>query len=204
MNDLIYIIQEFGYIGLFLIVFLESFPMTFFLPGDSLLFISGFLASQGYFELSLLVLVFFVAGGIGYIFSYFFGQKLIKRFFTNEKSRIFNPKYVRYTHNFYEKYGAKTLIIGRFVPVVRSFAPSLAGVGDMTFRKFCIYTLVGGAIWSTAVTSLGFYLGRIIPAADVFLTPIIVGIIFVSFIPTILEYLKHRSEKEKIKNIAEL
>lgn len=195
INEIISFIKDFGYIGLFLIIFLESFPMTFFFPGDSLLFITGFLASQGLFDFPLLVLVLFVAGTIGYVFSYLFGQKIIKRFFTDEKSKIFNPKYITYTHNFYEKYGAKTIIIGRFVPVVRSFGPSLAGVADMTFRKFLVYNIVGGIIWAGGMTSVGYYLGRLLPTADVFLTPIIVGIIFVSVLPTIFEYLKNRSEK---------
>ena len=197
MNDLISFIHKFGYIGLFVTVFLESFPMTFFLPGDSLLFISGFLASQGYFNVSILVAVFYLAGAVGYILSYFFGQKLIKRFFKDENSKIFNPKYVVYTHNFYEKYGAKTIIIGRFVPIVRSFGPSLAGVADMTFKKFITYTLLGGLIWAGGVTFLGFYLGKVIPAVDIFLTPIIVGIIFLSFLPTIFEYLKSRGPSKK-------
>ena len=171
--------------------------MTFFFPGDSLLFITGFLASQGLFSLPILIIVLFLAGTIGYVFSYFFGQSIIKSFFTNEKSKIFNPKYITYTHNFYEKYGAKTIIIGRFVPVVRSFGPSLAGVGDMTFRKFLTYNIIGGIIWAVTMTSVGYYLGRLLPTADVFLTPIVVGIIFISILPTIFEYLKSRSEKNK-------
>lgn len=192
IQDIIVFIKEFGYIGLFLIIFLESFPMTFFLPGDSLLFMTGFLASQGLFSLSILVSVFFIAGTIGYVLSYYFGQMIIKKIFTNDKSRIFNPKYITHTHNFYEKYGAKTIIIGRFVPIVRSFGPSLAGVGDMTFAKFFTYTMVGGVFWAGGVTTLGFYLGRVLPRADAFLTPIIVGIVFISVLPTIYEYVKEK------------
>lgn len=195
MQDLIHFIQEFGYLGLFVVVFFESFPLTFLLPGDSLLFTTGFLASQGYFSLSLLVLVFFVAGVSGYIFSYFFGQKIIKKFFTDEKSKIFNPKYIVYTHNFFEKYGAKTIIIGRFVPIVRSFGPALAGVADVTFNRFLVYTLVGGIIWAGGMTSIGFYLGRIIPQAEMFLTPIILTIIGISILPTVFDYLKRNSNK---------
>jgi membrane-associated protein len=194
MQGLISFTEHFGYLGLFVIVFFESFPLTFFFPGDSLLFTTGFLASQGFFGLGYLILTFFLAGTAGYIFSYFFGQRIIRRFFTDDKSKIFNPKYVTYTHRFFEKYGAKTIIIGRFVPVVRSFAPALAGVANLTFRRFFTYTIVGGIFWSSVMTLIGFYLGHILPRADAYLTPIIVTIIIISFLPTVFEYLKSRRE----------
>ena len=189
-----FFIREFGYLGLFVVVFFESFPLTFFLPGDSLLFATGFLASQGVFSLPALISVFFLAGVTGYIFSYFIGQKIIRKFFKDEKSKIFNPKYVTYTHQFFEKYGGKTIIIGRFVPIVRSFGPALAGVANLTFKRFLLYTIVGGVVWSTVMTLIGFYLGHILPRADAYLTPIIVTIIFVSVLPTILEYLKNKNK----------
>ena len=194
MDHLMFFIREFGYLGLFVVVFFESFPLTFFLPGDSLLFATGFLASQGVFSLPALISVFFLAGVTGYIFSYFIGQKIIRKFFKNEKSKIFNPKYVTYTHQFFEKYGGKTIIIGRFVPIVRSFGPALAGVANLTFKRFLLYTIVGGVVWSTVMTLIGFYLGHILPRADAYLTPIIVTIIFVSVLPTILEYLKNKNK----------
>jgi membrane-associated protein len=195
MQHFISFFEQFGYIGLFVVVFFESFPLTFFFPGDSLLFATGFLASQGIFSLPILILTFFLAGTAGYIFSYFFGQKIIRRFFTDDKSKIFNPKYVVYTHQFFQKYGAKTIIIGRFVPVVRSFAPALAGVADLTFRRFMAYTLLGGIFWSSVMTLIGFYLGHILPGADAYLTPIIMTIIIISFLPTVFEYLKNKHQK---------
>jgi membrane-associated protein len=191
MHELINYIKYLGYWGylaMFLVIFFESFPMTFFFPGDSLLFTAGILASTGYFDVSLLVVIFFVAGFFGYVFSYFFGQKIIKKFFTNPNSKIFNPKYIVYTHNFFEKYGGKTIIIGRFVPVVRSFGPALAGVADLTFKRFLVYDFIGGLFWAGGVTALGFYLGSIFPQNENFLTPIIILIIFVSILPTIFEY----------------
>ncbi len=194
MQQLISFVVQFGYLGLFAVVFFESFPLTFFFPGDSLLFATGFLASQGIFSLPALILTFFLAGTAGYIFSYFFGQKIIRKFFTDEKSKIFNPKYVVYTHKFFEKYGGKTIIIGRFVPIVRSFGPALAGVADLTFRRFLTYTLIGGVFWSAGMTLVGFYLGHILPKADAYLTPIIVTIIFISFLPTVFEYLKNKHQ----------
>lgn len=190
IQNFISFFEQFGYIGLFAVVFFESFPLTFFFPGDSLLFATGFLASQGIFSLPILILTFFVAGTTGYIFSYFFGQRIIRRFFTDDKSKIFNPKYITYTHQFFEKYGAKTIIIGRFVPVVRSFGPALAGVANLTFKRFLSYTIIGGIFWSSVMTLIGFYLGRILPKADAYLTPIIITIIFISILPTVFEYLK--------------
>jgi membrane-associated protein len=192
MLNIISFIQHFGYLGLFVVVFFESFPLTFFFPGDSLLFTTGFLASQGFFSLPALVLTFFIAGTFGYVFSYFFGQKIIRRFFTDDKSKIFNPKYIVYTHKFFEKYGGKTIIIGRFVPIVRSFGPALAGVADLTFKRFLTYTIIGGIFWSAGMTLVGFYLGRILPRADEYLTPIILVIIAISLLPTVIEYLKHK------------
>jgi membrane-associated protein len=190
IQNFISFFEQFGYIGLFAVVFFESFPLTFFFPGDSLLFATGFLASQGIFSLPLLILTYFLAGTTGYVFSYFFGQRIIRRFFTDDKSKIFNPKYITYTHQFFEKYGAKTIIIGRFVPVVRSFGPALAGVANLTFKRFLSYTIIGGIFWSSVMTLIGFYLGRILPKADAYLTPIIITIIFISILPTIFEYLK--------------
>ncbi len=195
MHDFISFVQQFGYIGFFAIVFFESFPMTFFFPGDSLLFTTGFLASQGIFSLPLLILTFFIAGVTGYIFSYFFGQKIIRRFFTDPNSKIFNPKYITYTHQFFEKYGGKTIIIGRFVPIVRSFGPALAGVAGLSFKRFLAYNIIGGIFWSAVMTLIGFYLGHILPKADAYLTPIIVTIIGISLLPTVYEYLKNRKHE---------
>jgi membrane-associated protein len=167
------------------------------LPGDSLLFTTGFLASQGYLNFWWLIAIYFVSGTLGYIGSYIFGQRIIAKFFTNPNSKIFNPKYITYTHEFFAKYGAKTIIIGRFVPVVRSFAPSLAGMADFTYGKFVRYALVGVAGWSLGMTTLGFFLGKILPNASNYITPIIVLIIFVSILPTVWEWWKKRKTNVK-------
>lgn len=197
MEHLINLINDvghWGYLILFVVIFLESFPLTFFLPGDSLLFTTGFLASQGYFHLGFLVLVLYLAGITGYFVSYFFGKR-IRDFIMNSGDRYwFKTKHIKYTENFYGKYGAKALIIGRFIPIVRSFSATLAGAVDMNFKSFTKYTVFGGVFWTGGVTSLGFYLGRLIPSAHLYLTPIVLGIIFISFIPTIVEYIKHRKK----------
>lgn len=192
----------FGYAVLFLIIFLESFPPTLFLPGDSLLFITGFLASQGYFDMSLLVGVLFAASIFGYVFSYIMGKKIREFILRSNDKYWFKRKHLEYTENFYRKYGAKTLIFGRFVPIVRSFSPTLAGAVDMDYKKFIKYVLIGGFLWTGGMTSVGFYLGKIIPHADRLLTPIILTIILISLVPTfaehIIAWIKRKKEIVKI------
>ena len=199
MDYLINFIQYagyFGYVVLFLIIFFESFPPTFFLPGDSLLFITGFFAYQGYFNMILLVGTLFLASVFGYIFSYAMGEKL-RTFILKSNDRYwFKTKHLEYTERFYEKYGIKTLVIGRFVPIVRSFSPTLAGAADMDYKKFIKFVLIGGFLWTGGLTSVGFYLGSAIPHAERFLTPIVVIIILVSLLPAFAEYIVVR-----IKNI---
>lgn len=203
MEHLIKLIEfsgYFGYVILFLIIFFESFPPTLFLPGDSLLFITGFLASQGYFNMALLVGVFFFASILGYIFSYVVGEKLRDFILRSNDKYWFKKKHLEYTEGFYEKHGAQALIIGRFVPVARSFMPTLAGAADMDYKKFIKDTLVGGFLWTGGVTSLGFYLGQTIPHADKYLTPIVIVIIFVSLLPTFIGHLISRLRGKKIDN----
>ncbi len=190
--DLITAVGLFGYVVLFLIVFFESFPLTFFLPGDSLLFTTGFLASQGYFDLSLLVFTIFIACVLGYLFSYAMGQKFRTIILSGNDSYWFKKKHLEYTQQFFDKYGDKTIIIGRFVPIVRSFAPTLAGAAHMQYRKFVRDCIVGGVFWAAGMTSLGFYLGRSIPSAEKYLSLIILGIIFVSMLPSLYEYIVYK------------
>ncbi len=195
MEYLIHIITAvgfWGYVILFVIVFFESFPPTFFLPGDSLLFTTGVLASQGYFNLPFLILTLFVASVFGYIFSYFMGKKL-RDFILNSNDRYwFKKKHLDYTENFYHKYGAKTVIIGRFIAVVRSFSPTLAGAVKMDYKKFVKLAIIGGLVWTVSITVLGYYLGKVIPGVDKYLTFIILGIICLSFIPSLFQYISHR------------
>jgi membrane-associated protein len=198
MDILIHYIVGFGYLGyifLFFIIFFESFPFTFFLPGDSLLFTTGFLASQGYFNFIFLLVIFFAAGTIGYLLSYTFGEKIREIILKSNDRYWFKKKHLEYTQEFYEKYGAKTIIIGRFVPIVRSFAPTLAGAVDMKFEKFLRYTLFGGIFWVGIVTSAGYYLGKAIPGIHLYLTPIILSIVFISLLPTIWEYINTKRKK---------
>ncbi len=195
LTDFIRNLGYLGYIVLFLIIFFESFPFTFFLPGDSLLFAAGLLASQGYFSLPLLILTFFLGAVFGFMFSYRMGER-IRTFILKTNDRYwFKKKHLDYTEDFFKKYGDKTIIISRFVPIVRSFAPTLAGTADMTYGKFIRDSILGGFIWTVGVTSIGYYLGRSIPGADRYLTPMILLIVFVSQLPLLIEYLRHSRNK---------
>jgi membrane-associated protein len=198
MEYLVHFIQiagYFGYVVLFLVIFFESLPPTFFLPGDSLLFVTGFLASQGYFDMILLVFVLFSASVAGYVVSYLLGEKIRDFILKSDDRYWFKKKHIDYTEQFYQKYGSRTLVIGRFVPIVRSFSPMLAGTVDMKFKKFIPYVLIGGFLWTGGLTSIGFYLGRIIPGAENLLTPIIFCIILVSLLPVIIEYINKLRKK---------
>ena len=199
MEQLIHYITVLGYFGyviLFVIIFLESFPLTFFLPGDSLLFTTGFLASQGHFNMAILVGTLFLASISGYMFSYAMGEKLRDFILHSNDKYWFKKKHIDQTHDFFIKYGDKTVIIGRFVPIVRSFAPTLAGSAKMNYKKFIKDTMIGGFLWTGGLTTVGFYLGRAIPGVHVYLTPIILAIVFVSLIPAIAEYI-HSKRKNK-------
>ena len=146
--------------------------------------------------MALLVLVLFLASIFGYMGSYAMGEK-IRTFILQSNDRYwFKKKHIDYTEEFYARYGAKTIIIGRFVPIVRSFAPTLAGAVEMKYKSFIIYTIIGGFFWAIGITSVGFYFGRVFPQTHLYLTPIIIGIIVVSLLPTIYEYVVSKKKQE--------
>lgn len=204
MHYLIDLIQFTGYFGygiLFLIIFFESFPLTFFLPGDSLLFTTGFLASQGYFNMAVLFSILFIASLLGYVFSYAMGKKLRDIILNSNDKYWFKKKHLNYTEDFYKKYGDKAIIIGRFVPIVRSFAPTLAGSVRMPYKRFMRDTFIGGILWTGGITSIGFHLGRTIPGAHLYLTPIIIAIVFVSLLPAIIEFIRSKIKNNKTEQV---
>ena len=182
--DLKTFITIIGYFGVFAIVFAESgLFFGFFLPGDSLLFTAGLLAAEGYFSLAGLIILSFVAAVLGDSVGYWFGRRTGPMLFTREDTRFFKKSYVEKSHAYYEKHGPKTIIIARFIPIVRTFAPILAGVSGMTYKKFFMYNVVGGLIWTVSMPTLGYFLGTRIPHIDKYILPIALGIIVVSFIP---------------------
>jgi membrane-associated protein len=187
------IIQQYGtwtYLILFLIVFLETgLVVTPFLPGDSLLFAAGALAVKG-LNVPFLIVLLSIAAILGDTVNYWIGSYIGPKVFRKKHSLIFHPEYLERTHKFYDKYGAKTIVLARFVPIVRTFAPFIAGVGKMHYPKFLTYNVLGGILWVGLLTLAGHYFGAI-PVVKENFELVIIGIIVVSLIPVLIEFLKH-------------
>lgn len=197
--DLQTLIKTVGYIGLFGIVASESgLFIGFFLPGDSLLFTAGFLASQGILDIKILIPLIFVAATVGDSIGYTFGKHIGPKIFTKEDSIFFHKKHIERTQAFYEKHGGKTIILARFMPIVRTFAPILAGVGKMNYSSFFFYNITGGILWSGGLTGLGYLLGATVPNGDKYLLPLILLIIIVSTSPTIYHVIKDPEIRQNI------
>jgi len=187
-----------GYIGIFIIIFAEcGVLLGIFLPGDSLLFTAGFLASQGKLDLALLMLICFAGAVLGDNFGYAFGRRAGPAIFKKEDSFFFHKKHLERAARFYDAHGGKTIILARFMPIIRTFAPILAGVGRMNYRVFILYNLVGGALWAIGLTGLGYFLGSTIPGVDRYLFPIVLLIIIVSMLPGIIASLRSYIRKKK-------
>lgn len=195
--DLPQLIKSIGYLGVWAIVFAESgLLIGFFLPGDSLLFTAGFLASQGFLNVWILILGAFVCAVVGDNVGYTTGNRFGPRLFRKEDSWFFHKDHLVTAQKFYEKHGKKTIVLARFLPIVRTFAPIVAGIGKMNYRTFFRYNLIGGFIWTFGVTLLGYFLGRVIPDVDKYLLPIIVVIIIASVAPSIIHvYRESRSKR---------
>lgn len=192
-GDLKAVIEAIGYIGVFTIVFIESGLLVgFFLPGDSLLFTAGFLASQGLFNIWALTVGCFIGAVAGDSVGYYIGHRFGRKLYAKESSRFFRKDHLLKAEAFYEKHGGKTIILARFMPIVRTFAPVVAGVGAMNYRTFLIFNLFGAFLWAVCITLAGYFLGSLIPDVDKFLLPIIGGIILVSIAPGIIHILKER------------
>jgi membrane-associated protein len=188
------LIRSFGTIGLFLIIFAESgLLFGFFLPGDSLLFTAGLFAARGDLNIVVVLIGCFLAAVIGDQVGYAFGRKVGPSIFSRPNSKLFKQEHIQRADQFFEDHGAKTIVLARFVPVVRTFAPILAGVGSMRYRTFLVYNLIGGFIWAIGVTTLGYLLGDQIGAdnIDKYLLPIIFVIIVISILPAVIDVLRH-------------
>lgn len=193
MFDLIKLIKTAGYLGLFGIIFAESgLFIGFFLPGDSLLFTAGFLASQGFLNIWILAPLTFIAAVLGDNFGYAFGRKIGSALFTKEDSVLFHKDHLKRAKIFFEAYGAKTLVLARFLPVIRTFAPIVAGVGGMHYPTFFFYNVLGAVLWALGMTWLGYFLGSVIPNIDKYLIPIILGIVIISSLPILFHIIKNR------------
>lgn len=195
-GDLVLFVKAVGLVGIFLVVFAESgLLIGFFLPGDSLLFTAGFLASQGYFGIMPLMTLCFLGAILGDSVGYSFGKRMGRKIFRKEDSLLFHKDHLRKAEVFYERHGGKAIVLSRFMPVVRTFAPIVAGVGKMNYRTFFFYNITGGALWSLGLTGLGYFLGSAIPNVDRYLLPIIGGIILLSITPPVLHVWRNRSRK---------
>ena len=196
--DIPKLVESLGYFGVWAIIFAESGLMIgFFLPGDSLLFTAGFLASLGHLNVFVLIFGSFVCAvlgdNIGYATGHHFGRKL----FLRENSRFFKKEYLIKTQDFYDEHGKKALVLARFLPIIRTFAPIVAGVAAMRYPTFMVYNLVGGLLWTVGVTSLGVGLGKVIPEdkIDHYLLPIILCIIVLSLLPSVWHLIKDKQSK---------
>jgi membrane-associated protein len=191
--------QSYGFwthLILFAVVFCETgLVVTPFLPGDSLLFAAGTFAASGSLKIGWLFLLLAAAAVLGDTVNYWIGKIIGPKVFQKENSRIFKKAYLDRTHQFYEKYGAETIIIARFVPIVRTFAPFVAGIGKMTYGKFLSYNVIGGVLWVALFTFGGYFFGNL-PFVKKNFSLVIFAIIFISLLPMVYEFLKHRKKKK--------
>ena len=194
------IIQRYGaqtYALIFVIVFLETgVVVTPILPGDSLLFAAGSFAGLGALSLWPVFLVCVVAAILGDTVNYAIGSYFGPKVFHFPKSRFFNPHHLQKTHEFYEKYGGKTIIIARFIPIIRTFAPFVAGVGKMSYGHFLAYNAAGGLLWVSICVFAGYFFGNL-PFVKKNFSLVIVAIVVISVLPAVFEFLKHRAESKR-------
>ena len=198
------------YAGLFFIIFAETgLAVGFFLPGDSLLVVAGLFAAAGKLNLAVLMGLLFAAAVIGDTVGYLSGRKMGRAIFSKPKSRFFNPKHIAKAHAFYEKHGGKTIVLARFVPIVRTFAPIVAGAAEMTYRNFIFYNIFGGLLWIVSMLSAGYFLGGLVEQfmRNVFgiegflledhIDKVVIVVVFLSILPIIFEFVKARREAKR-------
>lgn len=205
--DLIEFIKMVSIIGVAIVIFAESgLLIGFFLPGDSLLFATGFLINAGFLHINIFVavLIVFIAAVLGDSVGYTFGRKLGPRLFRRPDARLFRQEYIQQAQVFYEKHGGKAIIIARFIPIVRTFAPIVAGASKMDYKKFITYNLIGAFLWAAGVTFAGYLLGSVFERAgiqiDTVLLPIIAIIIIVSVLPPAIHIFKDKKNRDALWN----
>ena len=185
-----------GYLVLAAIVFTETGLLVgFFLPGDSLLITAGLVAATGQLNVWWLNAILIVAAVVGDSVGYAIGRRAGPRLFTRPKSLLFNPRHIERTRAFYARHGAKTIVIARFVPIVRTFAPVVAGVGEMEYRKFVFYNIAGGVGWVTSITWAGYLLGQAVPNISDHIHVVVVTVILLSLIPIAVELVRERRRR---------
>lgn len=196
MLDPVIIIKAVGVIGIILIIFAETgLFFGFFLPGDSLLFTAGIFASQGFINLEVLIIGGIIAAILGDSVGYWSGKKYGRKLFEKDSGFFFKKKRLLDAEEFYEKHGKMTIIIARFVPIIRTFAPIVAGIGKMHYLTFISYNIFGGIIWVGGMSLLGYFLGGLIPDPDKYILPIALLIIFISVVPILIKVIKEYRKK---------
>jgi membrane-associated protein len=186
--DPIAIVQTGSYLGIALLIFAESgLFFGIFLPGDSLLFAAGLLSASGFLIVGPLMMIVIVAAILGDSVGYWFGSEVGEALFKRKDSRFFKQEYLKRTERFYQKYGGRAVVLARFVPIVRTIAPILAGVSSMTYGKFLSYNVLGGFLWGAGMISLGFFLGSIIPNSEKYVLPLSLAIVMISFLPIFID-----------------
>jgi len=192
-RHLVELIRDYGawvYLVLFLIIFAETgLVVTPFLPGDSLLFVAGTLAAAGGMDIGLLIVLLCIAAILGDSVNYAIGKHVGDRMV--KSGRFVRQEHVDRTHAFYEKYGGKTIVIARFVPIVRTFAPFVAGIGKMDYGRFLLFNVTGGILWVVSLTTAGYFFGNL-PVVKDNLSLVVLGIVIASIMPAVIEYVRHR------------
>ena len=190
LRDVKALVQWGGYVGLTFIIFAETGLLVgFFLPGDSLLVTAGLFASQPEYGLNIWALggLLTVASILGNAVGYWIGQMSGPRLFKREASLLFKPRYLKQAHDFYERHGGKTVVIARFMPIVRTFVPVVAGAAGMPYSRYTMYNVTGGILWIWSMLFIGYFLGRYIPGVDAHIEKVIVLVIFLSLLPGIIQ-----------------
>jgi membrane-associated protein len=191
----------FVYFGLIFIIFAETgLAFGFFFPGDSLLVVAGLFAATGKLNLGILLSTLFVAAVVGDAVGYYTGYRLGPRLFSRPKSFFFRPSHLKKAHSFYEKYGGKTIIIARFVPIIRTFAPIVAGAAEMPYRRFVVFNVAGGFLWVFSMVLAGYFLGNLLKTRagidlEEHIEWVVIIVVLLSLLPAIIEYLKSRRKK---------
>lgn len=204
--DLDHVLKTGGLIALAAILFAETgLLIGFFLPGDTLLFAAGFFAAQGRLNLIETLLVLFLGTFIGNIVGYEIGRRSGSKIFKSEEAILFNPDNIEHAKNFYTKHGGKTIIIARFIPIVRTIAPLLAGIGKMEFKQFMLYNFIGGILWVGSITLIGYWAGKVLGHyfnIDKFILPIVIFATLFSLTVSFWHVWKDPSSREKLKKSA--
>ncbi|HET9641554.1 MAG TPA: VTT domain-containing protein [Candidatus Paceibacterota bacterium] len=191
--DPLAIVKTGSYLGIAIIIFAESgLLIGIFFPGDSLLFAAGLMSGVGFLSVAPLITFVVLAAILGDSVGYWFGANVGTGFFARKDSRFFKQEYLKRTELFYKKYGGRAVVLARFVPIVRTIAPILAGIGSMKYAKFLSYNAVGGILWGTGMTLLGYFLGTVLPDSEHYILPLSLVIVVISFLPIVINIIRGR------------